>query len=248
VSTSSVGRCGIHDSPLSVRTSSLVPLQERVVGSFSARALRAIHSEIGALHPRLLLATLPASLLPPLAFPRVRTALYRLGGVSIGAHTLLAGRLELIGPGAIAERLRIGHSCFLNAPIFIDLTGRVTIGDRVTLGHHVVLVTASHRVGPRGARAGPVQSAPIVIGDGVWIAAGVTILPGVTVGAGSIVGAGSVVTHDIPERTLAFGTPARPVRQLGPDADLDTQEEFSWVDPSAPDEPIFEPALHGSQH
>lgn len=166
------------EAPLSVvRSSSLVPPGEGVA-TFGARARRALRSEFTGLQPRLWLASLPVSLLPPLAFPRIRTSLYRLAGVSIGPHTLLAGRLELIGPGRIEERLKIGRDCWLNAPLFADLTNSITIGDRVTIGHHAVLVTASHALGPASKRAGQVMSAPIVIGDGVWIAARVMILPG----------------------------------------------------------------------
>ncbi len=216
-----------------VHSSSLVPPGEGVA-TFGARARRALRSEFNGLHPRLWLASLPVSLLPPLAFPRIRTSLYRLAGLSIGPHTLLAGRLELIGTGRIEERLRIGRECWLNAPLFADLTSSITIGDRVTIGHHAVLVTASHAFGPASKRAGQVRSAPIVIEDGVWIAAGVMILPGVTVGAGAIVGAGSVVTRDIPEHTLAFGSPARPVRELDPDEEVDALDLFEWEDaPSA---------------
>jgi len=196
---------------------------------------RALRSEFDALHPRLWLATLPVNLLPPLAFPRIRTSLYRLAGISIGPHTLLAGRLELVGPGRrIEERLKIGRDCWLNAPLFADLTNSITIGDRVTIGHHAVLVTASHALGPASKRAGQVWSAPIVIGDGVWIAAGVMILPGVTIGAGAIVGARSVVTRDIPARTLAFGSPARPVRELDVTEEVDEFTLFEWEDAPPP--------------
>ena len=197
---------------------------------FVERLRRALRTEFGSLHPRLVLVDLVVRLLPQLAFPNLRTALYRLAGISIGARSLLSGRLQLIGPGAIEHRLKIGEHCWLNAPLFADLTDDITIGDRVNIGHHVVLVTANHEVGPFSQRAGPVDSAPIVIGDGTWIAAGVTILPGVTIGAGSIIGAGSLVTCDVPPRTLALGRPARAVRRLGgderPQSGLDDSAAF----------------------
>jgi maltose O-acetyltransferase len=216
--------------PLSASPSSLVHPREDRFGAFLSRARRALRSELASLHPRLWLADLPARLLPQLAFPRLRTSLYRLAGVSIGPRTLIAGRPELIGPGPVTGQLTVGRDCWLNAPLFADLTDRITIGDGVTIGHHVVLVTASHMFGPPTRRAGPSRSAPIVIGDGVWIAAGVMILPGVTIGAGSIIGAGSVVTRDIPERVLAFGTPAEPVRELSADEDASDFDLFEWED------------------
>lgn len=173
-----------------------------------------LNAELASLHPRLQLVDLAVRALPHLAFPYLRTGLYRLGGVAIGARTLLAGRLDLIGPGDIGRRLKIGERCWLNAPVFADLTGDITIGDGVTLGHQVVLVTARHALGESAKRAGPTTSAPIVIGDGAWIAACVTILPGVKIGPGAIVGAGSVVTRDVPAHTLVVGNPARVVRRL----------------------------------
>ncbi|MGZ6139416.1 MAG: acyltransferase [Myxococcaceae bacterium] len=192
-----------------------------------------------------MLVGLPVRLLPQLAFPYLRTALYRLAGISIGARSLLAGRLELIGPGDIKRRLKIGEQCWFNAPLFADLTGDITIGDRVTIGHHVVLVTATHQHGEFSQRAGPSTSAPIVIGDGSWIGAGVTILPGVTIGAGSIIGARSVVTRDVPPHTLALGTPARAVRRLSGGATQGDSRAHSSHEPlSAPLPPDGGPDIH----
>lgn len=191
-------------------------MRARIAG-WARRPWRVVSTELGGLHPRLQLVDLAVRVLPPLAFPYLRTALYRLGGISIGARSLIAGRLELIGPGDIGPRLKIGRGCWLNAPVFADLTGEISIGDGVTLGHHVVLVTARHERGPSSRRAGPSRSAAIVIGDGAWIGAGVTILPGVTIGPGAVVGAGSVVLRDVPADTLAVGSPARIVRRLDED-------------------------------
>lgn len=56
------------------------------------------------------------------------------------------------------------------------------------------------------------NSAPIIIGDDVWIGMNCIILKGVTIGNGSAIGAGSVVTKSIPEHCLACGNPAKVVK------------------------------------
>lgn len=52
-------------------------------------------------------------------------------------------------------------------------------------------------------------TAPISIGERVYIGVKTIILPGVTIGSRSIIGAGSVVTKDIPPNSVAVGVPAR---------------------------------------
>ena len=87
-------------------------------------------------------------LLPHGAFLRLRTALYRSGGVRIGDGTVILGRLRLWG----RQPLRIGARTSLNPPIAICLDGPVTIGDGVLIGHDVVLATGVHEIGPATAR------------------------------------------------------------------------------------------------
>ncbi len=53
----------------------------------------------------------------------------------------------------------------------------------------------------------------IVIEDDVWVGMRVVISAGVTIGKGSIIGAGSVVMEDIPEYSIAYGTPCKVVRK-----------------------------------
>jgi acetyltransferase-like isoleucine patch superfamily enzyme len=55
---------------------------------------------------------------------------------------------------------------------------------------------------------------PTQVGHGVSIGSGAVILPGVTIGRSAVVGAGALVTHDVPERTVVAGVPARTVREL----------------------------------
>ena len=57
-----------------------------------------------------------------------------------------------------------------------------------------------------------VETAPINIGEGVWIGMNATILKGVTIGDGAVIAACAVVTRDVPARALVGGNPARVIK------------------------------------
>jgi acetyltransferase-like isoleucine patch superfamily enzyme len=95
----------------------------------------------------------------------------------------------------------------------------VTIGQRVLVGANCVITdTDFHPLDPIARREDPTrgQTAPVVIGDDVFIGMGAIILKGVTIGPGSVIGAASVVTRDVPAGAVCAGNPARVVRTLSP--------------------------------
>jgi len=57
------------------------------------------------------------------------------------------------------------------------------------------------------------QTAPVTIGNNVWIGGGTIIMPGVKIGDNVVIGAGSVVTKDIPSNKVSYGNPCRVVRE-----------------------------------
>ena len=63
------------------------------------------------------------------------------------------------------------------------------------------------------AKAG-FTTAPILIGNNVWIGAKATVIKGVTIGDNVVVAANSVVTHDIPSNVVVAGVPARILREI----------------------------------
>lgn len=182
--------------------------------SLPGRLAQVWKSETEGVHFRVLLVSRLAGLLPHFGLSRLRTALYRLCGVRIGPRSLILGAIELAGPGPIQSRLTIGADSQITAPLYADLCDTITIGDRVFIGHHAVLITTNHEIGPHWQRCGGWKSAPIRIEDGAWLGARVTVLPGVTIGKGAVVAAGAVVTRDVPPDTLVGGVPAKVLRQL----------------------------------
>ncbi|HMI91543.1 MAG TPA: acyltransferase [Polyangiales bacterium] len=154
------------------------------------------------------------SLIPRLAFGWLRSILYRAVGVRIGPSTYVFGKIEIEGVGNVLGNVRIGESCLLTTPLYLNASGAIEIGDRVTIGHHVMIITDNHDMTDPERRGGERRSAPVKIEDGAWIGARATILPGVTLGRGCVVAAGALVAHDVPAHTLVGGVPARRISDL----------------------------------
>lgn len=154
-----------------------------------------------------------------LAFPW--TALYNEHAIHIGRDTIIGPMVSLSAgmvPGqpllhdAIVE---IGDRCLIGRGSSIVGHYRIVIGDDVYTGPNVYVTDQNHgleRLDLPIGRQDPAPELPVHIGDGSWLGAGVVVLPGVTIGRGVAVGAGSVVTHDLPDHSVAVGSPARVVR------------------------------------
>ena len=110
------------------------------------------------------------------------------------------------------KNITIGKNVFINSGCRFQDQGGITIGDNTLIGHNVVIATLNHDMNPE--KRGSLIPSPVKIGDRVWIGAGAIILPGVTIGDNAVIGAGSVVTKDIPENTVAVGSPARVIRSI----------------------------------
>ena len=117
------------------------------------------------------------------------------------------------------ENIHIGHHVEINMDcVFLDCN-RITIGNYSGIGPGVHIYTVFHPTNPSERRNENTAfwnsaTAPVVIGDDVWIGGRSVILPGVTIGNGTTIGAGSVVTHSIPANVVAVGNPCRVIRHL----------------------------------
>jgi sugar O-acyltransferase (sialic acid O-acetyltransferase NeuD family) len=109
-------------------------------------------------------------------------------GVPVGAGTVMLSAV-VVEPGA-----RIGANVILNSTSGVGHES--VVGDNAHLGGRVSL----------GGR--------ITIGEDVLVELGASITADVTIGRGSVIGAGSLVLKDVPPGVLAYGTPARVVREL----------------------------------
>lgn len=88
----------------------------------------------------------------------------------------------------------------------------IEIGDDVTIAPrvHILCHDASTKTFLDYTKIGRVT-----IGNKVFIGAESVILPGVTIGNNVVIGANSTVTHNIPDNSVAVGSPAKVICSLG---------------------------------
>ena len=131
--------------------------------------------------------------------------------LKVDAFDVYAGSRITVNQGAV---LSLG-SGYMNYDCVIDCFDSISIGYHVVISERVVLRDSdNHLIQDAGDTASDcsVKTAPIVVGDHVWIGMNVTVLQGVTIGEGAIVAAGSVVNKNVPPHCLVGGVPARVIK------------------------------------
>jgi len=146
-------------------------------------------------------------------------AIYELDGVApqVAASAWVAGSAEVMGNVRLGEdasvwfatvvrgdceSIRIGAGSNVQdaSVLHADIGQPLVIGERVTVGHQVMLHGCT-------------------IGDESLIGIGAVVLNGARIGKHCLVGAGSLVTEgkEFPDGSMILGSPARVVRQLTPE-------------------------------
>jgi acetyltransferase-like isoleucine patch superfamily enzyme len=152
----------------------------------------------------------------------------------VGERCMLNSSITFESTEGLVE---VGNRTYIGSGTHIISRNHVRIGDDVTMAWAITIYdhnshsfdwrlrrkTNDHFYCAYGTRHcfeeldwADVKSAPITIGDRVWIGFGAVILKGVTIGEGAIIGACSVVARDVEPYTVVAGNPATPVRRIQP--------------------------------
>lgn len=116
--------------------------------------------------------------------------------------------------------VNIGRNVNIGWEVYIDAgnANLITVEDDVWIASRVLILCHRRDMSTyvKGSRYNdlPYIKAPVLIKKGASIGMDSIIMPGVTIGEGAIIGAGSVVTKDIPDWTIAVGSPAKVIKEL----------------------------------
>jgi acetyltransferase-like isoleucine patch superfamily enzyme len=104
------------------------------------------------------------------------------------------------------DGLKLGYKTDIGAFTYINAKNGVTIEDHVQIGSHCSIYSISTIDEKEGS---------VVLKRNCKIGSHSVILPGVTVGENAVVGAMSLINSDIPPNCVAYGVPAKIVREIG---------------------------------
>lgn len=122
-----------------------------------------------------------------------------------GGFNFMYGADVILFPNA---KLVLGKNSFINSDCKIRCHKEITIGENCAISHDfTVMDSDAHYLN------GDNHTAPVHIGNYVWIGTRVAVMSGVTIGDGAVVAAGSVVTKDVPAGCLVGGVPAKIIRE-----------------------------------
>ncbi len=133
-------------------------------------------------------------------------------------HILNGARIEAISKWheqSFSPRLTIGNGTSIEQGCHIIVTDNLAIGNNCVISAYVYISDCNHQyISGKHIMETDLEIRQTSIGDNVFIGIGAKIIPGVRLGNGCVIGANSVVTHDVPEKTVVAGVPAKIIKYL----------------------------------
>lgn len=130
-----------------------------------------------------------------------------LNGVRMQVYNDLTGK---------QSKIKIGDNCYIGYNNTFLAGGNITLEDGVLMASNILISSENHSIDPESPdyyMNQKLSCAPIIVGEGTWIGEKVSILSGVSIGKKCVIGAGSIVTKDIPDFSIAVGSPAKVIKK-----------------------------------
>lgn len=133
--------------------------------------------------------------------------------ISLGANMVVKSGARLC-PCNEKATIAIGENTTVGYHTYLFASEKITIGANCLIAPFVYIVDSDHSIA-RDQRINQQanQTAPIEIGEDVWIGTGAKILKGVKVGRGAVIAAGALVKEDVEPYAIVGGIPARKISE-----------------------------------
>lgn len=168
-------------------------------------------------------------------FSLVLTTFYRFyyfKTLSLSGYTSIKGKLKLVKFNKMGElkidlkkgaslhsnvtiqgsgQLIIGERSYISSYCIIGVNEKIEIGKDVMIANCVSIRDTDHNFvdTDKPINQQGINTAPIIVGDDVWICHGAVVTKGVKIGNGSVIAANAVVTKNVKPYTIVGGVPAR---------------------------------------
>jgi acetyltransferase-like isoleucine patch superfamily enzyme len=107
-------------------------------------------------------------------------------------------------------------NCHIGMGVTIAAVRSVVLEENVLIARNVYISDHGHSfedintpIMDQGIR----NISPVTVGKNSWIGQNACVMPGVTIGRHCVIGANSVVTRDLPDYSVAVGSPARVIKR-----------------------------------
>lgn len=134
----------------------------------------------------------------------VRNVCYQMVGVKIGRGSTIHMWANFFDPKGV----EIGEDTIIGDHCFLDGRDRLKIGSHTDIASQVLIYNSEHNLEDENFKA---ITAPVEIGDYVFIGPRAIVLPGVRIGDGAVIAAGAVVTKDVEPLVVVGGVPAKQI-------------------------------------
>lgn len=137
---------------------------------------------------------------------RTRIAILKIFGAKVEWSCSISGGAEIVDPW----NLTMGHLSSIDKDCYVLCRDKITIGAKTCIGRGVYLLPASHNVSSPNFE---MITAPIIIGNNVWIATKAMINKGLRIGDGAVIASYANVIKSVDEWTIVGGHPAKFIKK-----------------------------------
>ena len=132
---------------------------------------------------------------------------------TIGRRTTISDNSVIVVKGG---DFSIGNNSFVGWGAVICANQSISIGHHALIAEYVTIRDQNHgvEISQGNFAEQPMDTAPITIGNNVWLGAKSSVLAGVSIADNCVVAAHAVVTRSVDEASVVGGVPAKLIRRI----------------------------------